>query len=63
MEVLAIMGMEGPCRPIRPCVGHVGCRPMGPCMGLMGYRTLQVLMGMSPTIVVSTLVMVLVGPI
>ena len=63
MEVLAIMGMEGPCRPIRPCVGQLGYRPVGPCMGLMGYRTHQVLMGMSPTIVVSTLVMVLVGPI
>ena len=43
---------------------------MGPCMGLMGYQPHHMLMGMSPTVVVSTLVMglghvpmVVAGPI
>ena len=49
--------MEGPSRPVRPCVGHMGCRPVWPYVGLMGYRPpSHVLMSMSPTVVVSTLV-------
>ena len=50
--------MEGPSRPVGPCVGHMGCRPVWPCVGLMGSRApSHVLMSMSPTVVVSTLVM------
>ena len=50
--------MEGPSRPVWPCVGHMmGYRPVWPCVGLMGYRPpSHVLMSMSPTVVVSTLV-------
>ena len=72
---MGLRRMEGPSRPVRPCMGHMGCRPVWPCVGLMGSRApSHVLMSMSPTVVVSTLVMgmghvpmgvvvVLVGPI
>ena len=72
---MGLRRMEGPSRPVRPCMGHMGCRPVWPCVGLMGSRApSHVLMSMSPTVVVSTLVIgmghvpmgvvvVLVGPI